>query len=355
SFVFALLFTAPVQANMTGPLGLLQVTPQVTGLENPWAFGFLPDGSVMITQTDGHVVLAKDGQVTKLTGGPEVVEDGQGGLLDVLIPADFATSRQVYFTFAKRQGGGSGTALARAVLPDGATAFSNVETLFEIAPGSRGGRHFGSRLAEAPDGYLYMSVGDRGDRPSAQDTSRENGSILRLTRDGTIPDDNPIPGSAIWSLGHRNPQGLTFDASGQLWGIEHGARGGDEVNLIERGANYGWPVIAYGRHYSGARIGTGTAQEGMEQPDFYWDPSIAPSGATVLGRSFGTAWDGALVTGSLKFDQIHVLSVQGGLSEIAVLASDETLRVRDVRVGPQGALWFLSVGNGALYKVTPSQ
>ncbi len=345
------LSAAPAVADLAGPRGPLTVSPIVTGLDNPWAVGFLPGGALVITETDGRILLAEDGQLSVTQAGFDLVDDGQGGLLDVLVPRDFETSRHVYFTFAKRQGRGSGTALGRAVLAQGADHFTDFETLFEIAEGSRGGRHFGSRLAEGPDGFLYMTVGDRGDRPSAQDLSRENGSILRLTRDGAVPADNPF-GTAIWSYGHRNPQGLTFDGQGRLWGIEHGARGGDEVNEVQRAHNYGWPVIAYGRHYSGGRIGEGTTKDGMEQPAFYWDPSIAPSGATVLGDALGADWAGALVTGSLKFDQIHVLSLDQGADEIAVLKSDETLRVRDVRVGPQGGLWFLSIGNGALYRVT---
>jgi glucose/arabinose dehydrogenase len=213
-------------------------------------------------------------------------------------------------------------------------------------------------VAEGPDGFLYVSVGDRGDRPSAQDVANENGAIVRLTRDGAVPEGNPLVGrdgarGGIWSWGHRNPQGMAFDAAGRLWAIEHGARGGDEVNLIRKGRNYGWPVISYGRHYSGLPIGEGTAKAGMEQPAHYWDPSIAPSGAAFVGAGMFKAWEGDMLTGSLNSDFLSRLEVDGtDMREVERIATPETRRVRDVAVGPDGAVWFLSEGNGALYRMT---
>lgn len=258
----------------------------------------------------------------------------------MLVPRDFAQSRTLFFTHAKRQGRGSGTAVTKAVLSADGTALIDHETIFEIAPGSSGGRHFGSRLVEAQDGTLFVTVGDRGDDDSAQDRSLHNGSVLRITKSGAVPADNPFLNTdgvlpEIWSYGHRNPQGAAMDSSGQLWITEHGARGGDEVNRIRKGANYGWPVISYGTHYSGRRIGEGTAKPGMEQPVTYWDPSIAPSGLTFVS---GGPWSGDLFAGSLKFD--YIARLEGTpLREVEQIRGDSTQRVRDVRHGPDGALY----------------
>lgn len=338
--------------------GKLKVQEMADGLDTPWAFAFLPSGSVLITERDGRLLRLSQGAVQEVPGVGEVATDGQGGLLDVIVPRDFAESREVYFTFAKRQqGGGAGTAVARATLAEDEAGLTGWETIFEMEPGSSGGRHFGSRIVEAPDGTLYFTIGDRGDRPSAQDLSRENGSVLRISRDGSVPQDNPFVGQfgahpEIWSYGHRNPQAAALDAQGRLWVVEHGAQGGDEVNLVQKGANYGWPVISYGRHYSGAKIGEGTHKEGMEQPEFYWDPSIAPSGATFYSGAVWPEWEGDLFVGSLKFDYISRLSGDP-LEEVEQLKSPETTRVRDIREGPDGAIWFLSVGQGALYRLAP--
>jgi glucose/arabinose dehydrogenase len=232
-----------------------------------------------------------------------------------------------------------------------------VRDIFEMSKGSSGGRHFGSRLAEGADGTLFVTIGERGDRPAAQDLSRHNGSVLRINRDGSVPQDNPFVGQfgaqpEIWSFGHRNPQGAAVDSNGQLWVHEHGAQGGDEVNHIKKGANYGWPVIAYGRHYSGAQIGEGTAKDGMEQPAFYWDPSIAPSGMMFYSGKLWPEWRGDLFVGSLKFDYIAQLSGQPW-SEVGQIASEDTTRVRDVREAPDGSIWYLSIGNGTLNRITP--
>ena len=232
-----------------------------------------------------------------------------------------------------------------------------VEELFEIEPGSSGGRHFGSRVVEGGDGKLYMTIGDRGDRDSAQDLSVENGSVVRLNRDGSVPQDNPFVGTEgaqpeIWSYGHRNPQGAAVDARGQVWTVEHGARGGDEVNRIQKGVNFGWPVISYGTHYSGFKIGEGTAKEGMEQPVYYWDPSMAPSGMMIYSGKLWPEWAGDMFIGSLKFNYISRLD-GAPFAEVEQIAGDETLRVRDIEEAPDGAIWFISVGQGAIYRMTP--
>lgn len=354
----ALVWGVPVAAqSLPSSLGDLNLTRIASGFKTPWAIGFLPDGQFLVTERRGRLYLVDpDGDKHRVAGVPEVAADGQGGLLDVLVPRDFDQSQQIFLTFAKKQPGGSGTALARATLDIGNHVLRNVETIFEIAAGSSGGRHFGSRLAEGPDGALYMTVGDRGDRPSAQDISNHNGTILRLSKDG-----NPMPGNPfatrsdtqpeIWSFGHRNPQGLGFDQSGNLLSVEHGARGGDEVNLVGRGLNYGWPVIAYGRHYSGGKIGEGQSKAGMQQPEHYWDPSIAPSGLTVYAGELFPEWQGDIFVGSLKFDYISRLS-RANLTEVEALKSAETKRVRDVRTAPDSSIWFISEDRGAIYRIT---
>jgi glucose/arabinose dehydrogenase len=289
----------------------------------------------------------------------DLVQIGQGGLLDVLVPRDFAQSREVIFAHAARQGRGAGTAISAGRLSRDGTRLENLRRLFEMAPGSTGGRHFGGRLVEGPDGHVFLSIGDRGDRPSAQDVGRHNGSIIRLNRDGTVPADNPLVGRAgaqpeIWSWGHRNSQGLALDEKGRLWTNAHGARGGDEVNLIRKGRNYGWPVISYGRHYSGARIGEGTTKAGMEQPAFYWDPSIAPSGLVIYSGKLWPEWEGDFLNGSLKFGLISRLTGDP-LREAERIAGDATARVRALEEAPDGAIWMISEGNGAIYRLTPER
>ena len=319
------------------------------GFYAPWAIGFVP-GGVLVTERDGALILLAGGKRREVKGLPKIEADGQGGLLDILVPRDFARTSQIFMTYAKRQGRGSGTAVMRATLNANDASLSNVTTIFEMSKGSRGGRHFGSRLVEARDGTLFVSIGDRGDADQAQNLATHNGTILRITKTGAAPKDNPFAGKTghqpeIWSYGHRNPQGMALDKKGALWVNEHGAKGGDEINRIVKGANYGWPVIAYGRHYSGAKIGEGTVKQGMMQPKHYWDPSIAPSGYAIHSRT------GDHFVGSLKFD--YIARLRGNpLREVEQIRSDETQRVRDIREAPDGSLWFLSVGNGALYRMS---
>jgi glucose/arabinose dehydrogenase len=338
--------------------GNLTVTKMVDQLDEPWALGFLPDGGMLITERAGRLWHVADGERREISGLPEVAARGQGGLTDVLIPRDFAQDRTLFLTFSKPQARGAGTAIFRASLAPGADRLSDARVIFELEPGSSGGRHFGSRLVEGTDGYLYATIGERGDRPSAQDLSRQNGSVIRIARDGSVPEDNPFVGNdgaqpEIWSYGHRNPQGAALDAEGNLWVNEHGARGGDEVNRIRRGANYGWPVISYGTHYSGAKIGEGTQKEGMEQPAHYWDPSIAPSGMMIYQGDMFPEWRGDMFVGSLKFNMISRLSGED-VTEVERLESPETQRVRHIVEGPDGAIWFLSEGRGAAFRITPN-
>ncbi|WP_425038772.1 PQQ-dependent sugar dehydrogenase [Primorskyibacter sp. S187A] len=333
--------------------GQLQVDRIVSGLDAPWAVGFLPEGGLLITERDGALLLAREGQVNRVAGLPDIAADGQGGLLDVLIPRDFAQRRELFMTYAQPFGRRSATAVLRAKLSDDGARLLETKTIFTIAEPTNSGRHFGSRLVEAPDGHLFVTIGDRGDRPSAQDTGNHNGTVLKITRDGAAAPGNPgFDQPEIWSYGHRNPQGAALDASGQLYVVEHGARGGDEVNRVQRGANYGWPVISYGRHYSGLKIGEGTTRDGMEQPEHYWDPSIAPSGMMIYSGALWPQWEGDIFVGSLKFDYISRLS-GSDISEVEQISGPMTNRVRDVREGPNGGIWFLSVGEGALYRITP--
>jgi glucose/arabinose dehydrogenase len=348
---------APAAGALDSSAGSLRVETMAAGLDEPWAIGFLPSGTVLITERDGRLQRLRDGTMHQVAGLPDVANQGQGGLLDLLVPDDFDENRRLYFTYAKRQGSGAGTAVAHATLNEDETHLTGWTDIFELAPGSRGGRHFGSRIVEGPDGYLYITIGDRGDMTSAQDLGNQNGTVIRITPEGGVPQDNPFTDTAgarpeIWSYGHRNAQAAAFDAEGRLWVVEHGARGGDEVNLVERGLNYGWPVISYGTHYSGEKIGVGTHKEGMEQPEYYWDPSMAPSGMMIYSGALWPEWQGDLFVGSLQFDYISRLS-GSPMQEVEQLRSDETRRVRDVREGPDGALWFLSVIHGALYRAHP--
>ncbi len=351
-----ILVTLPLSA-LESSQGTLEVEPVVTGLDEPWAVGFLPNGGVLITELSGEVLLWADGNLSTIEGMPTVAQNGQGGLLDVLVPRDFAETRELFFSYAKPQARGEGTALLKARLSDDNARLEQTKTIFELTEGSSSAQHFGSRIVEAPDGTLFMTIGDRGDGPTAQDLRRENGSVVRVARDGSIPADNPFVGQpdarpAIWSYGHRNPQGATLDLDGNLLLVEHGAQGGDEINRIKAGANYGWPLISYGRHYNNRPIGIGTTAPGMEQPDFYWDPSMAPSGMMVYSGALWPEWQGDIFVGSLKFGYIARLSGDP-LEEVEQLQSDETARVRDVREAPDGSIWFLSVINGTLYRMTP--
>ncbi|GFE50206.1 glucose sorbosone dehydrogenase [Roseobacter cerasinus] len=333
------------------------VTPVIQGLDTPWAVATLPDGGFLVTERDGALLHIGDGAANTVRGVPDVQVGGQGGLLDVTVARDFAQSRDIFLTYSKPQARGAGTALAVARLAEDGSRLENLQVIFESAPGSSGGRHFGSRVVEAPDGTLFVTIGDRGDRPSAQDLSNHNGTVVRVNRDGSVPADNPFVGQTgiqpeIWSFGHRNAQGADFDASGQLWTSEHGARGGDELNIVKKGANFGWPVISYGRHYSGGRIGEGTSKPGMEQPVHYWDPSMAPSGLMVYQGDMFPDWRGDIFVGSLKFDYIARLEVSGtSAHEAEQIDMSETGRVRDIIEAPDGSILFISVGDGTVYRM----
>jgi aldose sugar dehydrogenase len=353
--------SALAQSVVDTAAGPLQVDLMAEGLDEPWGIGFLPDGSFLVTERGGAVKFfaGPGAEAVEVAGCPAVEVDGQGGLLDILIPKDFATSREVWLTYAEPRDAGAVTAVGRGVLAADGSALEGFETVFAIPEGSSGGRHFGSRLVEAADGTLFLTVGDRGTGPkgkAAQDPMRGEGKVIHLTRDGqpatTLP--GALPG--VYSWGHRNAQGATLDLEGRLWIVEHGARGGDELNAPVEGRNYGWPVITYGENYNGRAIGEGTAKDGMEQPVHYWDPSIAPSGLMVYSGSRIPEWRGDIFFGSLNSDYLGRLDpdspAETGFAEERI-TSDETLRVRDVVEAPDGSIWFLSVGNGAAYRIAP--
>lgn len=338
--------------------GAVRLEQMASGLSTPWAIGLLPDGGFLVTERRGRLIYVANGKQTQVKGVPKVRAKGQGGLLDVTVARDFAQSRQIFLTYAKAQSGGAaGTTMAVATLSQDGRRLTQVRSLFEAAPVGKSGRHFGSRVVEARDGTLFVTIGDRGDRPSAQDRSNHNGSIIRVTRQGGVPGSNPFVGQAgvqphIWSFGHRNPQGAALDLQGNLWTVEHGAKGGDEVNRIRKGANFGWPEISYGVHYSGQKIGSGTAKPGMQQPAHYWDPSIAPSGLLIYSGKLWPQWRGDLFVGSLKFDYIARLDGKP-LREREQIKGSQIKRVRDIVEASDGAIWFISESSGSVWRITP--
>lgn len=339
----------------------LRVVTVADRLDEPWSLAWLPDGRMLVTEKPGNLrIVSSDGTVSDPVGGvPDVADGGQGGLLDVLVDPGFETNRTIYLSYSEPGRGGSGTAVARARL-DG-DRLSDVQVLFQQLPKSSGGRHFGSRLVMARDGTLFITTGDRGERNRVQDPTINRGQVIRIATDGEIPSDNPFVGRndtrpEIWSYGHRNPQGAALHPeTGALWIHEHGARGGDEVNIPLAGRNYGWPVISYGRHYSGAKIGEGTAKSGMEQPAYYWDPSIAPSGMTFYTGDKFPEWQGNLLVGALKYRLVARLTLDGE----NVVAEERFLnrlneRIRDVRQGPDGYVYLLTdSGNGRILRLEP--
>jgi glucose/arabinose dehydrogenase len=343
----------------------VKVETVAKGLANPWGLQFLPDGRMLVTERAGRMrVISKDGTLSPpIAGVPEVAAAGQGGLLDVALAPNFAASRQIYFSFSEPRGGGkNGTAVARARLAADGGRLDNVEVIFRQKPDYASSAHFGSRLAFARDGTLYVTLGERSSAPQeAQNAATYFGKVVRIKSDGSIPADNPkIEGWApgIWSIGHRNPQSAAIHPeTGKLWTVEHGARGGDEINVPAAGKNYGWPVISYGRHYSGSKIGVGTHKDGLEQPIYYWDPSIAPSGMAFYTADNVPAWKGNLFVGALAGQHLTRLVLDG--EEVVAeerLLTDLRERIRDVRQGPDGALYVLTdSGNGEVLRIRPQR
>jgi glucose/arabinose dehydrogenase len=343
-------------------LGKVGAETVAEGLVHPWALAFLPDGRILVTERPGRLrIVDRQGKLSQPLGGvPRVQAQGQGGLLDVAIDPAFEENRLVYLSFSEPGEGGAGTAVARGRLSEG--RLDDVTVIYRQQPKVQGSAHFGSRLVFANDGKLFITQGDRqAYREQAQNLKSGLGKLVRINPDGSIPEDNPFVGKSearpeIYSYGHRNMQGAALHPeTGRLWTLEHGARGGDELNHPEPGKNYGWPVITYGRDYSGASIGEGTAKEGMEQPVYYWDPVIAPSGAVWYTGDKYSGWKGSLFVGSLQPGGLVRLVIQDG----RVTREERYLhelgdRIRDVRQGPDGFLYLVTDGGkGRVLRVVP--
>jgi glucose/arabinose dehydrogenase len=344
----------------------IKVETFAEGLEHPWGLQFLPDGRLLVTERPGRLrVIGKDGKLGKpITGVPVVAAVGQGGLLDVLLAPDFDQSGIIYLSYGEPRGGGkNGTTAARAklVLDGDGGRLDDVKVIFRQEPAIDSGHHFGSRLVWAKDGTLFITTGERNKlRAEAQNPANDIGKVIRINADGTIPADNPrLPGWApeVWSIGHRNMQGAAIrPETGMLYTVEHGAMGGDELNHPEKGKNYGWPVITYGVDYSGAKIGEGTEKKGMEPAVYYWVPSIATSGLAFCEGSLFPGWKGNAFVGGLAGTHIERLVFDGdNVVAAEKLLENEGKRIRDVRSGPDGALWVLTDDSGEVLRVTPGE
>lgn len=341
--------------------GPVRVEVVTDGLEHPWGLAFLPDGRMLVTERPGRLrVVAGDGAVSApLAGVPEVYAVGQGGLLDVALSPSFAEDRRVYLSFAEPGPGGASTAVARGRLNADATALDEVETIFRQEPKISGGRHFGSRLVFDRDGRLFVTTGDRGQGEPAQDLSNHVGTVVRIEADGGVPPDNPFVDRAdarpeIWSYGHRNGQGAALHPeTGALWQHEHGPRGGDEINIVEAGRNYGWPLVSWGTEYSGRPIPDPPSRPDLTDTIHQWTPVIAASGMSFYTHDRFAAWRGSLLVGGLVSRGVVRLSLAGNR-----VVDEERIslghRVRDVRQGPDGAVYVLTdEANGKLLRLSP--
>lgn len=339
--------------------GLLKTTYEVVvpGINVPWGFTFLPDNSLLITERSGQLFHYKNDQLSTIDGLPEISVMGQGGLMDIILHPEYETNGWLYLSYASPEGEGRGanTAIMRAQL--NGKSLTNQEVLYKASPNSRRGQHFGSRLAFDDDGFLYFSVGDRGNRDvNPQDITRDCGKIYRINDDGTIPKTNPFAftpdaKSAIYSYGHRNPQGMTkHPETGAIWTHEHGPKGGDEINIISPGKNYGWPKISYGVNYSGTKFTDHTSLPGMEQPLHHWTPSIAPSGMAFISSANYGDWKGNLLVGSLKFQYVSRCEIKNGKVVNETKLLDGLGRVRSIEQGPDGYI-YVGIENLGIVKL----
>lgn len=364
SFVILFIFSyAGVAASQNSPSDKrFTITTIADGLQHPWGMAFLPDGNILITERPGRLRIIKQGmlQSEAIAGLPTIAAKGQGGLLDVVLHPDYSKNGWIYFSYVAGSDNQFGTEVGRGRLVN--NRIIDWQVLFRLQPKSSSGRHFGSRLWFDRNNYLYISLGDRGERFRAQDLNDHAGSLIRLHDDGSIPADNPFikqqgKQAEIYSYGHRNIQGAAVNLStGEIWVHEHGPQGGDELNIIQAGLNYGWPVITYGKEYgSGDEIGVGTHKTGMQQPVYYWVPSIAPSGMTFYNGDQFPAWRGNLFIGSLKFRLLVRLELDGNkVVREERLLKDKLGRIRDVQVAPDGYLYLLSdQKNGKLVRLQP--
>ena len=336
------------------------------GLEHPWAVEPMPNGDLLVTERPGRLrIVSASGQVgAPINGLPQVDARRQGGLLDVALSPDFASDNTIFWSYAEPRDGGNGTAVARGALSADRSRVEGVRVIFRALPTYDGTMHYGSRLAFGPDGMLYITTGERSDRQMrryAQQLDSHLGKTLRIAPDGSVPSDNPFVDQQnaqpeIWTLGHRNIQAAAFDADGRFWIIEHGTNGGDELNRIERGQNYGWPIQAYGIEYSGDPIaGASSAPGQFQQPTYYWDPVIAPSGAQWYTGDAFPAWRGSLFIGALREQRLVRLELEDNrVTGEEHLLTERGQRIRDVRQGPDGALYIVTdEDDGELWKVMP--
>jgi len=340
-----------------------RVTTFASGLEHPWGAAFLPDGSLLVTERPGRLRrVTPDGRVSApLAGVPRVEAAGQGGLLDIALSPDFERTREVFLCHAAAVEGGALTRLVSARLSPGNDALTGVRRLLDATPAQSGGRlHFGCRIAFDRDGFLYLSTGERNERNRAQRLDDLAGKVLRLTRDGRVPPDNPFVGRQgarpeIWSFGHRNPQGLALNPwTGSLFEAEHGPRGGDEINIIRRGANYGWPIVSHGREYWGPRISSETSAPGITDPARVWVPSVSPSGIAFYDGAAFPGWRGSLFLATLSTPGLVRLTLEGD----AIIGEERLLwdqqRLRDVVVGPDGRIYLLvDAPEGGILRLDP--
>lgn len=346
----------------------VKVDVAADGLENPWGLQFLPDGRMIVTERPGRIrIVGKDGKLSApVAGVPKVHARGQGGLLDIRLAADFSSSGTIFLSYAEPNADGTAqTAVARAELTlaaadSGGGSLSDIKVIFRQQPAQNTSHHFGSRIVQAKDGTLFVTTGDRGNGNLAQQPATTVGKIIHIDTNGAAAAGNPKkPGWApeVWSIGHRSVQGAAIDpATGELWTVEHGARGGDELNNPRSGRNYGWPVITYGRNYNLMKIGEGTAKDGLEQPVYYWDPSIATSGLAIVQGDLFPGWKGSFLVGGLAGARIAQLTMKdGAVQSEDVLLGGEGMRIRDVREGPDGAMYALvDEAKGQILRITPA-
>ncbi len=343
----------------------LKVDTVASGLKMPWATTFLPNGDLLVTERVGKLRLVKKGVLDPqdISGLPEILYKGQGGLLDVQLHPDYAKNGWIYISYSspKAEGeegddGGANTGLIRAKLKD--HALTDVQKLFKALPNVKGGNHFGGRIVFDKKGYVFLSLGERGQKENSQNLGKDQGKVVRLHEDGKIPADNPFvktPGARpeIWTYGHRNPQGMTIHpTTGVIWAHEHGPQGGDELNIVQKGKNYGWPLITFGIDYDNSIISKDTARAGMEQPVTYWKPSIAPCGMTFVTSSQFKDWNGDLIVGSLKFQYLQHLTVKGNKVTGREIIFNKLGRVRDVRQGPDGNLYVVLENSGKIVRIS---
>jgi glucose/arabinose dehydrogenase len=350
---------ARVVATEDSTAASFRVVQLVSGLDHPWAFAFMPDGSVLVTERAGRLYRYDGRDITEIDGLPDIDPNGQGGLLDVILHPNYDRNGWIYLSHSTRYGLGLGTAVSRGRLQG--DTLVDVEEVFRMNDPSFGGRHFGSRLAFGADQMLYITIGDRGDRDRAQDTGDHAGTVIRIRADGRVPEDNPFVGTdalpEIYSFGHRNAQGMALHPeTGEIWLHEHGPQGGDEINVVRPGANYGWPLVSYGGEYgTGRQVGEGTSKPGIEEPLLYWTPSIAPSGMAFYTEDAFRGWTGDLFVGALAGQHLRRVDLDGGrIVGEEVLLQRTVGRIRDVRQGPDGNLYLITdEDNGGLYRIEP--